>query len=145
MKWYWTNVHYYSIVQGVFLAVVVALIAREQKPHFFINRDRPSPTFPTQLRYAIVLDTSVHLFGFVLLVDGFYWIEVYYSGLIKNYYILHMVICAMKLLNHCLIGISWRDFECWNHCPLSLRTSIKWPQITSSFGIVWGWSSIYEV
>ena len=33
------------------------------------------------------------LFGSVLLVDRFYWIEVYYTGLVKNCFQLRQVIC----------------------------------------------------
>lgn len=36
---------------------------------------------------------SEDLFGSVLLVDQFYWIEVYYNGLTKNCYKLRQVIC----------------------------------------------------
>ena len=77
----------------MFPAVVVALVSRKEKPQFYINHETRSSTFPTQLRYAILLDTSVDLFGSVLLVDRFYWIEVYYTGLIKNCFQLRQVIC----------------------------------------------------
>ena len=77
----------------MFPAVVVALVSQKEKPKFYINRETRSSTFPTQLRYAVLLDTSVDLFGSVLLVDRFYWIEVYYSGLIKNCIQLRQVIC----------------------------------------------------
>ena len=77
----------------MFPAVVVTLVSRKEKPQFYINREARSSTFPTQLRYAVLLDTSVDLFGSVLLVDRFYWIEVYYTGLIKNCFQLREVIC----------------------------------------------------
>ena len=63
------------------------------KPQFFINRETRLSTYSTQLRYAILFDTSVDLFGSVLLVDRFYWIEVYYTGLTKNCFRLRQVIC----------------------------------------------------
>ena len=72
---------------------MVALVTRKEKPQFYINHETRSSTFPTQLRYAVLLDTSVDLFGSVLLVDRFYWIEVYYTGLIKNCFRLREVIC----------------------------------------------------
>ena len=63
------------------------------KPQFFINRETRLSSYSTQLRYAILFDTSVDLFGSVLLVDRFYWIEVYYTGLTKNCFRLRQVIC----------------------------------------------------
>ena len=77
----------------MFPAVVVALVTREEKPQFYINRETRLSTYSTQLRYSILLDTSVDLFGSVLLVDRFYWIEVYYTGLTKNCFRLRQIIC----------------------------------------------------
>ena len=77
----------------MFPAVVVALVTRIEKPQFYINKETRLSTHSTQLRYAILLDTSVDLFGSVLLVDRFYWIEVYYTGLTKNCFRLRQVIC----------------------------------------------------
>ena len=77
----------------MFPAVVVTLVSRKEKPQFYINREARSRTFPTQLRYGVLLDTSVDLFGSVLLVDRIYWIEVYYTGLTKNCFQLRQVIC----------------------------------------------------
>ena len=77
----------------MFPSVVVALVSREEKPQFHINCETHSSKFPTQLRYAVLLDTSLDLFGSLLLVDRFYWIEVYYTGLTKNCYRLRQVIC----------------------------------------------------
>ena len=69
----------------MFPAVVVALVDRTESPQFDIDS-------PRQLRYAVLL-YSEDLFGSVLLVDRFYWIEVYYNGLSKNCFKLHKVIC----------------------------------------------------
>ena len=74
----------------MFPAVVVALVDRTESPQFDI--DSCSRAFPRQLRYAILL-YSEDLFGSVLLVDRFYWIEVYYNGLSKNCFKLHKIIC----------------------------------------------------
>ena len=59
----------------------------------YINRESRLSKFHTQLRYAVLLETSVDLFGSVLLVDRFYWIEVYDSGHTKNCFRLRQVIC----------------------------------------------------
>ena len=44
------------------------------------------------MRFAVLL-YSEDLFGSVLLVDQFYWIEVYYNGLTENCFQLRKVIC----------------------------------------------------
>ena len=75
----------------------IALATREEKPQFYISCETHLSTFSTQLHYAILLDTSVDLFGSVLLVDKFYWIEVYYTGLTKNCFRLRQVICETIL------------------------------------------------
>ena len=69
---------------------MVAIVSRQDKPRFFI--DSRSPTFPRQLRYAVLL-YSEDLFGSVLLVDQFYWLEVYYNGLSENCFQLRNIIC----------------------------------------------------
>ena len=69
---------------------MVAIVSRRDKPQFFI--DSRSPTFPRQLRYAVLL-YSEDLFGSVLLVDRFYWLEVYYNGLNENCFKLRKIIC----------------------------------------------------
>ena len=74
----------------------MALVARKDKPQFFI--DSRSPTFPRQLRYAVLL-YSEDLFGSVLLVDQFYWLEVYYNGLNENCFQLRNIIC--KAISTC--------------------------------------------
>ena len=74
----------------MFPAVIVALVDRTESPQFDI--DSCSIAFPRQLRYAVLL-YSEDLFGSVLLVDRFYWIEVYYNGVTKNCFKLHKVIC----------------------------------------------------
>ena len=74
----------------MFPAVVVALVDRTESPQFDI--DSCSIAFPRQLRYAVLL-YSEDLFGSVLLVDRFYWIEVYYNGVTKNCFKLRKVIC----------------------------------------------------
>ena len=74
----------------MFPAVVVALVDRTERPQFDI--DSCSIAFPRQLRYAVLL-YSEDLFGSVLLVDRFYWIEVYYNGVTKNCFKLRKVIC----------------------------------------------------
>lgn len=86
---YCHNTDFY-VFQGVFPAVVVSLVGKKEKPKFFI--DSRSPNFPRQLRYAILL-YSDDLFGSILLVDRFYWMEVYYNGLPKNCFQLRKVIC----------------------------------------------------
>ena len=73
----------------MFPAVVVALVDRTERPQFDI--DSCSIAFPRQLRYAVLL-YSEDLFGSVLLVDRFYWIEVYYNGVTKNCFKLRKVI-----------------------------------------------------
>ena len=74
----------------MFPAVVVALVDRTESPQFDI--DSCSIAFPRQLRYAVLL-YSEDLFGSVLLVDRFYWIEIYYNGVTKNCFKLRKVIC----------------------------------------------------
>ena len=72
----------------MFPAVVVAMLDRKHKPYFFL--DSRSRSFPRQLRYGIKL-YSDDLLGSVLLVDCFYWIEVYFTGLPENCPILRQV------------------------------------------------------
>ena len=74
----------------MFTALVVTILTRQGKPQFFIASR--SPTFPRQLRYAVLL-YSEDLFGSVLLVDRFYWLEIYYNGLSENCFQLHYIIC----------------------------------------------------
>ena len=74
----------------MFPAVVVALVDRTESPHFSL--DSCSIAFPRQLRYAVLL-YSEDLFGSVLIVDQFYWIEVYYNGMTENCFKLRNVIC----------------------------------------------------
>ena len=74
----------------MFTALVVAIVSRQDKPLFFI--DSRSPTFPRQLRYAVLL-YSEDLFGSILLVDRLYWLEVYYNGLNENCFQLRCIIC----------------------------------------------------
>ena len=69
---------------------MVALADRTESPQFDI--DSCSIAFPRQLRYAVLL-YSEDLFGSILLVDRFYWIEVYYNGLTKDCFKLRKVIC----------------------------------------------------
>ena len=69
---------------------MVAIVSRQNKPQFFI--DSRSPTFARQLRYAVLL-YSEDLFGSLLLVDRFYWVEVYYNGLSENCFFLRCIIC----------------------------------------------------
>ena len=69
---------------------MVALVDRTESPQFDIGSS--SIGFPRQLRYAILLYCK-HLFGSVLLVDQFYWIEVCYNGVTKNCFKLRKVIC----------------------------------------------------
>ena len=76
----------------MFPAVVVALVDKTENPQFDIGSC--SRAFPRQLRYAILL-YSEDLFGFVLLVDQFYWIEIYYNGVTKNCFKLRQVICEV--------------------------------------------------
>ena len=77
---------------------MVAIFSRQDKPRFLI--DSRSPTFPRQLRYAVLL-YSEDLFGSVLLVDRFYWIEVYYNGLSENCFCLCHIICeAIHVLTY---------------------------------------------
>ena len=74
----------------------MALVSKRDKPQFFI--DSRSPTFPRQLRYAVLL-YSEDLFGSVLLVDRFYWLEIYYNGLSENCFQLRNIIC--KAISTC--------------------------------------------
>ena len=69
---------------------MVALVDRTESPQFDI--DSCSITFPRQLRYAVLL-YSEDLFGSVLIVDRFYWIEVYYNGVIRNCFKLRQAFC----------------------------------------------------
>ena len=80
----------------MFTALVVTILSRQGKPQFFIASQ--SPTFPRQLRYAVLL-YSEDLFGSVLLVDQFYWLEIYYNGLSENCFQLHYIIC--KAISTC--------------------------------------------
>ena len=61
-----------------------------------------SIAFLRQLCYAVLL-YSEDLFGSVLLVDRFYWIEVYYKGAIKI--VLNCAKCSVKLYQ--LVLIYW--------------------------------------
>ena len=74
----------------MFTALVVAIVSRHDKPQFFIASR--SPTFPRQLRYAVLL-YSEDLFGSVLLVDKFYGLVVYCNGLSENCFQLRYIIC----------------------------------------------------
>ena len=75
---------------------MVAIVSRQDNPQFFI--DSRSPTSPRQLRYAVLL-YSEDLFGSVLLLDRFYWLEVYYNGLSENCFQLPNIIC--KAISTC--------------------------------------------
>lgn len=73
----------------MFPTLIVSLINRPKKPCFSI--DSRSPLFPKQLRYAIKL-YSEDLFGSVILVDDYKFIEVYFTGNPKDCYHLRKVI-----------------------------------------------------
>ena len=62
------------LTRGVFPALVVNLLHRKDPPRFQLKRPlRSTPRY----RNMITLHTN---YGDVLLVDGIYWIAVYYSG-----------------------------------------------------------------
>ena len=88
----------------MFPAVVVALVDRTECPQFDI--DSCSIAFPRQLRYAVLL-YSEDLFGSVLLIDRFYWIEVYYNGVTKNCFTLRKVIC--EAISACSVILAYDE------------------------------------
>ena len=63
------------IPQGLFPALIVQLLQREEKPVFNL----PHSTKEDQLRNAIIL-SSESTSGAILLVDSVDWMEVYFSG-----------------------------------------------------------------
>ena len=64
--------------RGVFLVLVVNLLHRKDQPRFQLKH--PLRSIP-RYRNMITLNTN---YGDVLLVDGIYWIAVYYSGPYKS-------------------------------------------------------------
>ena len=65
----------------MFPTLIVSLLSRQESPHFFI--DSKSPFFPKQLRHAVKL-YSEDLFGSVIFVDEYKYIEVYFTGNSKD-------------------------------------------------------------
>ena len=61
--------------------MIVSLLGRQERPHFFI--DSKSPFFPKQLQHAVKL-YSEDLFGSLVLVDEYKYIEVYFTGNSKD-------------------------------------------------------------
>ena len=78
----------YSL-QGLFPTLIVSLLSRKEKPHFFI--DSRSRNFPQQLRYAVNL-YSEDLFGSIFLCDNLKSIEIIFTGLTRHCYTLRQVI-----------------------------------------------------
>ena len=76
-------------LQGLFPTLIVSLLSRKEKPHFFI--DSRSPVFPRQLRYAVRL-YSEDLFGSIFLCDNLKSIEIIFTGLTRHCYALREVI-----------------------------------------------------
>ena len=76
-------------LQGLFPTLIVSLLSRKEKPHFFI--DSRSPVFPRQLRYAVSL-YSEDLFGSIFLCDNLKSIEIIFTGLTRHCCALHEVI-----------------------------------------------------
>ena len=68
------------IPQGLFPALVVQLLQREEKPIFTLPHSTKEDQLEIdQLRNAIIL-SSESTSGAVLLVDSVDWMEVYFSG-----------------------------------------------------------------
>ena len=76
-------------LQGLFPTLIVSLLSRKEKPHFFI--DSRSRNFPQQLRYAVNL-YSEDLFGSIFLCDNLKSIEIIFTGLTRHCYTLRQVI-----------------------------------------------------
>ena len=76
-------------LQGLFPTLIVSLLSRKEKPHFFI--DSRSPVFSRQLRYAVNL-YSEDLFGSIFLCDNLKSIEIIFTGLTRHCYTLRQVI-----------------------------------------------------
>ena len=66
------------IPQGLFPAVVVHLLTRQEAP-FFKHPLHKTEQFPCQLRNAVRLSCTT-LGGAILIVDSHRWLEIYYSG-----------------------------------------------------------------
>ena len=66
-----------SHTQGLFLALVVALMGKENVPKISLDSSIQ------QLRYAIHLDCD-DMDGSVVLVDSYDWLELYYIGSWKS-------------------------------------------------------------
>ncbi|XP_019861827.1 PREDICTED: uncharacterized protein LOC109590346 [Amphimedon queenslandica] len=77
------------VPQGLFPTLIVSLLSRRDKPHFFI--DSRSPLFPRQLRHAVKL-FSERLFGSIFLCDNLKSIEIIFTGRTRHCYTLHQVI-----------------------------------------------------
>ncbi|XP_019863910.1 PREDICTED: uncharacterized protein LOC109593121, partial [Amphimedon queenslandica] len=77
------------VLQGLFPTLIVSLLSRKEKPHFFI--DSRSRNFPQQLRYAVKL-YSEDLFGSIFLCDNLKSIEIIFTGLTRHCYTLRQVI-----------------------------------------------------
>ena len=76
-------------LQGLFPTLIVSLLSRKEKPHFFI--DSRSPVFPRQLRHVVKL-YSEDLFGSIFLCDNLKSIEIIFTGLTRHCYTLRQVI-----------------------------------------------------
>ncbi|XP_019853695.1 PREDICTED: uncharacterized protein LOC109583010 [Amphimedon queenslandica] len=89
------------VLQGLFPALIVSLLSRQEEPCFFI--DSRSPDFPKQLRHAVKL-YSEDLFGSVFLYEEYKSIDVYFTGPSQHCYILRKVILEGLKTSSVILG-----------------------------------------
>ena len=71
------NVYCHFSLQGLFPALIVSLLSRQENPSFYI--DSRSLSFPKQLRHAVKL-FSDDIFGSVIMCENYQSIEIYFTG-----------------------------------------------------------------
>ena len=68
-------------LQGLFPALIVSLLSRQEEPFFGI--DSGSLSFPKQLRHAVKL-YSEDIFGSIIMCENYQSIEIYFTGLCEH-------------------------------------------------------------